>query len=201
MNALAHAVEALYAPEATPHPPDADDRLGRVAEEAITALSHGLPRAVAQPDDLDARTETLYGAWLAGWSLGSATMGLHHKLAHVLGGTYRLPHAGVHSALLPQVAAFNADAGGARAADDPAAGFERAARALGVAGPDRVGTALFDLAASLGAPTSLAELGFAEEGIEVVAAEVARADATNPRSFTEADLVRLLRDAHEGRHP
>jgi len=111
----------------------------------------------------------------------------------VLGGTYRLPHAGVHSALLPQVAAFNAPAA--------EAGFERAGRGLGVEGPDRVGPALFDLAQRLGAPTSLSELGFEQEGIEVVAAEVMRAEVDNPRGFSEADLVRLLRDAHEGRHP
>ena len=92
MNALAHAVESLYAPDSTPES-------SMVAEEAIRALAYGLPRAVRQPDDLKARTETLRGAWLAGWSLGSTTMGLHHKLAHVLGGRYQLPHAGTHSAL------------------------------------------------------------------------------------------------------
>lgn len=114
MNALAHALESLYAPDRTP-------QSLVVAEEAIRALSQGLPGAVSQPDDLAARTETLRGAWLAGWALGSTTMGLHHKLAHVLGGTYQLPHAGTHSALLPQVAAFNA-----LAASDA---FARAARA------------------------------------------------------------------------
>ena len=103
MNALAHAVESLYAPDSTPQSSD-------VAEEAIRVLVHGLPRAVRQPDDLQARTETLRGAWLAGWALGSTTMGLHHKLAHVLGGTYHLGHAAVHSVLLPHVAAFNAPA-------------------------------------------------------------------------------------------
>ena len=112
-----------------------------------------------------ARSDALYGAWLAGWALGSTTMGLHHKLAHVLGGTFRLPHAGVHSALLPQVAAFNAPAA-------PAA-FTLAAEALGVAGPDRVGPALFDLATRLAAPTSLAGLGLDPGAIEQVAATVA----------------------------
>ena len=76
MNALAHAVESLYAPDRTPQSSD-------LAEDAIRALVHGLPRAVRKPDDLQARTETLRGAWLAGWALGSTTMGLHHKLAHV----------------------------------------------------------------------------------------------------------------------
>ena len=186
MNALAHALESLYAPDTT-------DLLRSVATGALRALPPALAVAVARGDDLQARSDALYGAWLAGWALGSTTMGLHHKLAHVLGGTFRLPHAEVHSALLPQVAAFNAPAA-------PAA-FTLAAEALGVAGPDRVGPALFDLATRLAAPTSLAGLGLAPGAIEQVAATVAASDVVNPRPVTEADLVRLLRDAHAGRRP
>jgi maleylacetate reductase len=70
-----------------------------------------------------------------------------------------------------------------------------------VAGPDRVGPALFDLATRLAAPTSLAGLGLAPEAIEQVAATVAGSQVVNPRPVTEADLVRLLRDAHAGKHP
>ncbi|MDQ1673569.1 MAG: maleylacetate reductase, partial [Frankiaceae bacterium] len=130
MNALAHAIEALYAPDTT-------STSTAVAEEAIATLAHALPRVVGQPGDMEARTRALRGAWLAGWSLGINTMGLHHKLAHVLGGTFQLWHAGVHSALLPQVAAFNVPS--ARTA------FDRAAHALGVGGPEAVPHALFAL--------------------------------------------------------
>ena len=186
MNALAHAVESLYAPDSTPQSSD-------VAEEAIRVLVHGLPRAVRQPDDLQARTETLRGAWLAGWALGSTTMGLHHKLAHVLGGTYHLGHAAVHSVLLPHVAAFNAPA-----APGP---FSRAARALGVNGPDAVAPALFQLATQLQAPTSLADLGLELDAIEVVAKTVVGAPVTNPRDFTEEDVSYLVRQAYLGKEP
>jgi len=186
MNALAHAVEALYAPDTSPP-------LSSVAEEAMTALVVALPRVVAQPEDLEARSQALYGAWLAGWALGSTTMGLHHKLAHVLGGTYRLPHAGVHSALLPQVAAYNASAAG------PA--FARAARALGVNDPADVGAALFDLATRVAAPTALAPLGMEASAIEQVAATVAAGHVTNPRPITEPDLVRVLEGAYRGTRP
>jgi alcohol dehydrogenase class IV len=186
MNALAHAVEALYAPDLTPG-------LSSVAEEAMAALVTALPRVVAQPHDLDARSQVLYGAWLAGWALGSTTMGLHHKLAHVLGGTYRLPHAGVHSAVLPQVAAYNA----------PAAeqAFTRAARALGVDDPSHVGAALFDLAAGVAAPIALAPLGMEASAIEQVAATVAAGHVSNPRPITEPDLVRVLKGAYRGTRP
>jgi maleylacetate reductase len=186
MNAMAHAIEALYAPDVTP-------KLTEVALAAITAVTTALPVAVARPDDLAARTELLYGAWLAGWALGSTTMGLHHKLAHVLGGTYRLPHAGVHSVLLPHVAAYNAPT--ARAA------LARAAIALGSEGPDDIGAALFDLAARIGAPTSLAELGLAHGQINEVAASVDVSNIINPREVTEPGLVRLLQAAYSGTRP
>jgi maleylacetate reductase len=186
MNALAHAVESLYAPDSTP-------QSSEVAEEAIRVLAHGLRRVISRQDDMDARNEAFRGAWLAGWALGSTTMGLHHKLAHVLGGRYQLPHAGVHSALLPQIAAFNAPA-----APDA---FSRAARALGVPGPDAVGAALFELATQLGAPTSLAELGLKSDTIEVVGKTVAGAPVANPRDFTEEDVCYLVRQAYMGSKP
>jgi maleylacetate reductase len=186
MNALAHAIEALYAPDSTL-------LSSEIAEEAIRALAHGLPLAVRQPDDLECRTETLRGAWLAGWALGSTTMGLHHKLAHVLGGKYQLPHAGTHSALLPQVAAFNAPA-----APGP---FTRAAGALDESLPEAVGPALFELAIQIGAPTSLADLGMERDAIEAVAKIVSGAPVSNPRDFTEEDVSYLLLQAYLGNKP
>jgi maleylacetate reductase len=186
MNALAHAVESLYAPDATP-------QSWEIAEEAIRELAHGLRGAVRQPDDLDARTQTLRGAWLAGWALGGTTMGLHHKLAHVLGGTYHLPHAALHSVLLPHVVAFNAPAA-------PTA-FSRAADALGVDGRAAVAPALFKLAAQLKAPTSLADLGFGLDAIAGVAKTVAGAPVANPRAFTEEDVRYLVRQAYFGKEP
>jgi maleylacetate reductase len=190
MNALAHAVESLYAPDSTALSLE-------VAEEAIRVLAYGLPRAVSEPDDLEARTAALRGAWLAGWALGSTTMGLHHKLAHVLGGRYQLPHAGTHSALLPQVAAFNAPA-----ASGP---FGRAARALDVSEPVAVAPAMFDLATQLGAPTSLSKLGLEPDAIEAVAKIVApragTAPVSNPRDFAEEDVKYLLLQAYLGKRP
>jgi alcohol dehydrogenase class IV len=183
MNAFAHAIEALYAPDSTSQSSD-------VAAEAIRALALGLPRAARQSDDLEARAQTLRGAWLAGWALGSTTMGLHHKLAHVLGGTYHLPHAAVHSVLLPHVAAFNAPA-----ASRP---FSRAARALEVNGPEAVAPALFQLAARVQAPTSLADLGFKLDAIETVAKTIAGAPVANPRDYTEEDVSYLVRQAYFG---
>ena len=103
MNAMAHAVEALYAPDANPI-------TSTMAEQSIAALARGLPQVVVNPIDIDARSDALYGAWLAGVVLGTVGIGLHHKLCHTLGGTFDLPHADVHTVILPHAAAYNAAA-------------------------------------------------------------------------------------------
>jgi maleylacetate reductase len=187
MNALAHAIEALYAPDTT-------STSSAIAEEAIATLVHALPRVVAQPGDVGARTKALRGAWLAGWSLGINTMGLHHKLAHVLGGTFQLWHAGVHSALLPQVAAFNVPS-----ARTP---FDRAAHALGVGGgPGAVPHALFGLVRRLGAPTSLASLGLDARAVDTVDWTAAVGTVANPRAFVATDLTHLVQRTCRGEEP
>lgn len=186
MNALAHAVEALYAPDATP-------LTLRAAQEAASSLAASLPHLGARPQNLDARSRALYGAWLAGWALGGSTMGLHHKLAHVLGGRCALPHAATHSVLLPHVAAFNLPFA-------PEA-FAQAAAALGVATAAEVPGALHELAERCGAPTSLGALGLDPAMVDTVSAEVVAAPVPNPRPVTTADVAHLLRAAHRGGCP
>ncbi len=180
MNALAHLIEALYAPDASPV-------TAVLAEEGIRVLADALSRVVVAPDDLDARACALYGAWLAGWVLGTAGMGLHHKICHVLGGAYNLPHAGTHSAVLPFVTAYNAPAA-------PAA-MVRAARALGAQDPAR---ALWELAERIGAPTSLAQVGMDPGRIPEAARLVVESPPVNPRPVDEAAVAELLRAAHAG---
>ena len=96
MNALAHCVEALYAPDGNPV-------TSMMAAAAIAALGRALPQVVREPDNIEARSEALYGAWLAGAALGNVSMGIHHKLCHTLGGTFDLPHAETHTVVLPHV--------------------------------------------------------------------------------------------------
>lgn len=100
MNAVAHAVEALYAPDGSP-------MTALMAQESIRSLAAALPDVVADPSGLAARTAALRGSWLAGACLGATTMGLHHKVCHALGGLFDLPHATTHAVVLPHVAAFN----------------------------------------------------------------------------------------------
>ncbi|MFJ4974117.1 maleylacetate reductase [Streptomyces coeruleorubidus] len=183
VNALAHAVEALYAPDASP-------LVSVMAEEGVRAMAEALPRLAADPEDLDARSRALYAAWLCGTCLGSTTMGLHHKVCHVLGGTFQLPHAETHTVVLPYVLAHNA----------PAAPHALAVlrRALGADDPPR---ALWELAGGLGAPRSLAELGLAEDDVTPAADRVAGEPYANPRPVTAKEVRAVLRAAYEGSPP
>jgi maleylacetate reductase len=183
VNALAHAVEALYARDRNPV-------TSLLAEEAVRVLASGLPRIVTDPNDRDARSAALYGAWLAGTCLAAVGMALHHKLAHVLGGAFGLPHAATHAVLLPHTAAFNAPAA-------PVA-MARLAAALGASdAPD----ALFALNRRLGAPLALRDLGMPEEGIERAADLALRDPYWNPRPLERAGLARLISRAWAGELP
>jgi alcohol dehydrogenase class IV/protocatechuate 3,4-dioxygenase beta subunit len=183
INAMAHAVEALYAPQANP----VTDEL---ALRAVRLMASALPRIVADPADREARAQALEAAWLAGTCLGTVGMGLHHKLCHTLGGSFGLPHAETHTVVLPYAMAYNAPA-----APDA---MRRIAEALGA--PDAP-TAVYDLVTSLGGPTSLAALGLAEDDL-ARAAELATATPyPNPREVTREGVAALLRDAWSGGRP
>ena len=183
MNGIAHCVEALYAQEANPV-------TSLMAEEGIRALAHSLPLVVRQPQDLEARSEALYGAWLAGLSLGAVGMALHHKLCHTLGGTFNLPHAETHTIVLPHAARYNAQAASEAMA--------RVARAMGVA--DAPG-GLYDLAKSIGAPLALKDIGMPAEGLDRAAELAVTNPYWNPRPLERGALRELLQAAWEGRRP
>jgi len=185
INAIAHAVEALYAEDANPI-------ISLLAEQGIAALARALPAIAGAPSDRSARRDALYGAWLCGVCLGSVGMALHHKLCHVLGGTFGLPHAETHTVLLPHAVAYNAPAA-------PEA-MARAARALGVPGIDAA-TALYELAGAVGAPRSLAELGMPEGGIDRAADLAVQNPYWNPRPLERTALRELLARAFAGARP
>lgn len=183
MNAMAHCMEALYAEDANPV-------ISLMAEEGIRALGQALPAVVKAPDDLEARGDALYGSWLAGASLGSVGMALHHKLCHALGGSFNLPHAQTHTIVLPHAAAFNRNA-----APDAMA---RIAAALGV---DDAPAGLFDLAVAIGAPTALSDIGMQESDLDRAADLATQNPYYNPRPVTRDAIRALLDDAYHGRRP
>jgi maleylacetate reductase len=181
MNALAHLVEGLYATHQSP-------LARRTAEEGIRALAASLPVVVREPTNLEARSEMLYAAWLAGWTLGNARMAIHHKICHALGGTFNLPHAPTHSAVLPYAAAANA-----QAAPAAMASIERALVAAGLE-VDHVPGALWDLRRAVGAPEALAPLGLSPDDIDAIAEIVVAARPDDPEPV-DLDLVRGILDA------
>ncbi|WP_236794392.1 maleylacetate reductase and hydroxyquinol 1,2-dioxygenase domain-containing protein [Amycolatopsis sp. GM8] len=186
VNALAHAVEALYSPEAEP----VTDAL---ALDAITLLTRGLRRLRQDPRDLGTRADLLRGAWLAGTCLGSVGMGLHHKLCHTLGGSFDLPHAPTHTVVLPHAMAYNA-----AAAPDA---MRRIAEAIGAVRGEDAPAAVFDLIQEAGGPTSLCELGLAETDLDRAAELASATPYPNPAALTRDGLAGLLHRAWVGERP
>ncbi len=182
MNAIAHCVEALYAHDGNPI-------VSLMAEEGIRALASALPRIIFNLRDLDARSDALYGSWLAGATISTTSVALHHKLCHVLGGM-GLPHAETHSIVLPHAMQYNRDAAA------PAMG--RIAKAIGAVDAPR---GIYELEKSLGLPMRLADIGMQQADLERAARIAAEAPYPNPRKVEYGPVLALLRNAYEGRRP
>jgi maleylacetate reductase len=181
LNAVAHCVDALWAPRADPIN-------AALATEGLTALRDGLLGLVDRPADLESRGRTQYGGYLAAVAFASAGSAMHHKICHVLGGTFDLPHAATHAIVLPYVLAWNTAA-------TPAAS-RRIASALGA---DTALTGLEDLRTRLDAPRALRDLGLAETDLSrAVTAALAAIPPSNPRPVDETGLTRLLHAAWAG---
>ena len=182
-NAIAHGVEGLYSRAG-------NALLGAVAEDCVRLMAHALPRIAARPADAEARARALEGAWLGGWSLANGGSALHHRLCHILGGAFGLPHAETHTVLIPHVLAYNAPV-------VPEA-MERLRRALGVEDPARE---LFDLSRSLGAPRSLAALGLPDDGPGAALNTLLADPPWNPRPLEREPLQDMMRRAWRGESP
>ncbi|MCF1710309.1 maleylacetate reductase [Tabrizicola sp. J26] len=183
LNAIAHGMEALYAPDRNPV-------VVAMVKDALPAFRDSLPEIVKSPTDLVARGEALYAAWCCSTALAYVSMALHHKLAHVLGGSFNTPHAETHAILLPHTTDFNEEA---------VPGL--LAPIAQVFGGGSAGKGLWDFAKALGAPMRLADLGLTEADMDRAAAIAMKNRYDNPRPFTEADIRALLQSAWEGRRP
>jgi maleylacetate reductase len=184
LNALAHCVDSMWAP-------NADPVNAAFAAEGIRSLAAGLPKVVTEPFDLDGREHALYAAYLSATAFASAGSGLHHKICHVLGGAYNLPHAQTHAVVLPYVLAFNA----------PAAP-EAERRIAAAFGSPAALDGLQSLRDELDAPRALRDYGFNEDAIpEAAQAILPAVPPSNPRPVTAEDLRRLLHAAWSGAAP
>jgi alcohol dehydrogenase class IV len=182
INAIAHAAEALYAPDTNPI-------IRMLAKEGVKALSRALVVIVTSAQDLEARNKALYGAWLCGVCLGSTSMSLHHKLCHTLGGSFNLPHAETHTILLPHTFAYNS------------AAVITAGRELADALPDSDGDpvkGLNVLLEQLGVPRALKDFGMNEEDVDRATSIAVQNPYSNPRKVEEEHIRELLRRAWAG---
>ncbi|MBN8629875.1 MAG: maleylacetate reductase [Rhodobacterales bacterium] len=182
LNAIAHAVEGLYAQDRNPV-------MSLIALEGIRALKEALPGIVAAPQDIGARGQALYGSWLCGTVLGTVGMALHHKLCHTLGGSFDLPHAETHAVLVPHTAAYN-----------ETAAREELAPAADLFG-GRLGPGLWEFAQSVGAPLTLRELGLKEADLDRAAEIAVRNPYWNPRPVEQGAIRALLGRAWAGERP
>ncbi|MFJ8695641.1 maleylacetate reductase [Streptomyces roseolilacinus] len=184
LNAMAHCVEAFWAPRRNPVS-------SAVAADGIRHLAAGLPAIAVDPENGGARADLLLGAYLAGSAFAVAGSGLHHKICHVLGGAYDLPHAETHAIVLPHVLALNAP-------NAPQAA-SRIAAALGQEDPVQ---GLHELGHKLGVPAGLKELGLRETDTDAVLDDIlALAPADNPSPVSADGLRTLLRAAWAGTAP
>ena len=190
MNAIAHSVEALYAQNANP-------LTSLLAAESIRMMAGSLRRIVREPQDVEARTTALLAAHFAGCALDMAAMGLHHRICHVLGGMFGLPHALTHAIVLPHVVAFNASAAPAAMATIATGLGESRDR---VVAADAAG-ALRALNVALGISRTLEGLGLGDGDIERAAARVAETGIVHPRPITLDGARRILRGALRGNAP
>jgi maleylacetate reductase len=182
LNAMAHAMEGLYAQDRNPIST-------LMALEGLRALARSLPEIVNAPHDVKARSDALYGAWLCGTVLGTVGMALHHKICHTLGGSFDTPHAETHAVMLPHTVAFNATAAAAELAP--------AAEIFG----GSIGGGLWDFAKAIGAPLSLKEFGLSEADLDRAASISVENPYWNPRPIDKTSIRALLQDAFEGRRP
>jgi len=185
-NAMAHAAEALYAP-------DANEAISLMAEEGIRSMGACLRTLEAAPLCEAAREQGLHGASLCCSVLGAATMGLHHHLCHTLRASWNLPHAETHTVMLPHTLAYNA-------ADAPGA-MARIARALGAADGDAP-QAIYRMLRESTAPRTLKDLGMPARLLDGVTEDLLKKSCwPNPRPLERAAIRQLLQDAYEGRRP
>ena len=184
LNAMAHCVDSLWAPHSDPI--DA-----AFAVEGARALKEGLPEVAKDPGGVEGIEHALYGAYLAAVAFASAGSGLHHKICHVLGGAFNLPHAETHAVVLPYVLALNAP--NARVAD---------ARLAGAFGAESGLAGLQALRATLDAPRALRDYGFESSDIaSAVEAILPVVPPSNPTPVTAENLQALLQAAWEGSEP
>lgn len=187
MDALTHAIEGYITKGAW-------EMTDMLHLKAIEIIAHSLRQSVA--GDLKGREEMALGQYIAGMGFSNVGLGLVHGMAHPLGAWYDTPHGVANAILLPTVMDYNKEYTGEK--------YRDIAKAMGVAGVDEMTldearTAAVDavrqLGKDVGIPSTLTEVGFKEEDIELVAKDALNDVCTggNPRDTNVEEIIELYR--------
>jgi maleylacetate reductase len=183
VNAMAHVMEAMYSPSGNPVTTN-NAMLG------MQAIKKGMEDLAASGNLTKSATEKLlFGSFLAGKCLCEVEMGLHHKAAHVLGGSFGMEHSSVHTVLQPYVLTYQWP----YLSEEIQSNFKKALHT------DYPPKALKDLAENAGAQTNLEQIGFKKEDIEKAAEMIVSKPYANVAPISKEGLVKMLYNAYHGK--
>lgn len=202
-DALSHLVESFTGRAKNPTAEDVAARLyagknllaDTYARTGLALLNTALPAVATRPGDLQARSDTLFGAYCAGMAINTAGTAGAHAIQSPIGNLTHTPHGFGISALLPYVMRYNLPT---RVPE-----FAEIGRVLGVADPADTELAqahsaiarIEEILAALGAPLDLRTLGLSPADFGFVAEQAmlaTRLTANNPRELTATAVVAIL---------
>ncbi|OLN21565.1 alcohol dehydrogenase [Domibacillus antri] len=194
IDALVHAIEAYISVNASP----ITDAL---AIGAMKMIAVNLPKAYANPDNVQAREQMATASLMAGMAFGNAGVGAVHALAYPLGGRFNLPHGVSNALLLPYVMEWNKIACLERFRDVAAALGEKVDDVTDNEAADKAISAMSRLCKAVRIPDGLHELGIKESDLEGMAEDASKIDRllkNNPRRLNKADILAIYEAAYIG---
>ncbi len=192
MDALTHCVESYVS---TNRNPITDAQ----AAQGIKLIAKYLRPAVANGQDIEARTNMAYASVLGGMAFNNADLGYVHAMAHQLGGEYDAPHGVCCAVLMPTVERWNIISNPERFAEIAELMGENIEGLTVMEAADKAIDAMIRISEDVGIPTNIKDLGAKPEDFEKMAANALKDGNafSNPRVGTEEDIVRLFQAAYD----
>ncbi|WP_020678121.1 iron-containing alcohol dehydrogenase [Geopsychrobacter electrodiphilus] len=192
IDAMVHAIEA-YTTRLKKNP--ISDTLAR---QALKLLFENIRLVMANGSDLEARSQMLVGAMLAGQAFANAPVGAVHALAYPIGGQYHVPHGLSNSLVLPHVMRFNLPVASKEYAELAREIFDDLGSASDLAAGAELISALGQLIADVGLETRLSQVGIEEQVLPQLAEAAmlqTRLLVNNAREITFDDVLQIYKDA------
>ncbi|HEY0289622.1 MAG TPA: iron-containing alcohol dehydrogenase [Pseudomonas sp.] len=192
VDALVHAIESYLSVNASPI-------TDAIALGAIKLIAKALPKAYANPSNLQAREDMATASLMAGMAFGNAGVGAVHALAYPLGGRFNIAHGVSNALLLPYVMAWNKMACVERFRDIAEAMGVRVAHLSDKDAADQAVQAMTDLCVAVDIPSGIRSFNVPEDAIPEMAIEASKIERlmrNNPRKLTAADIEKIYRSAY-----